>query len=100
MLVRSTIGEVLKDLRLEQGKTLRTISADARVALGYLSELERGQKEASSEILDALAFALGVPTYQIIVEAGYRMMPSVELDKRKETLYTQYHNVNHYEKVG
>lgn len=100
MMMRSAIGEVLKDLRLEQGKTLRDISTGARVALGYLSELERGQKEASSEIVDALALALGVPTYQILVEAGYRMMPSEELDKRKESLYTQYRNVNNYEKVG
>lgn len=100
MTVRSAIGDVLKDLRLEQGKTLRDISGSARVALGYLSELERGQKEASSEVIDALAEALGVPTYQIVVEAGYRMMPSQELDKRKESLYTQYRNVNNYEKVG
>lgn len=100
MIMRSAIGEVLKDLRLEQGKTLRQISSGARVALGYLSELERGQKEASSEVVDALALALGVPTYQILVEAGYRMMPSQELDKDTENLYSKYQEVNLLEKVG
>jgi transcriptional regulator with XRE-family HTH domain len=43
------------------------------MALGYLSEIERGQKEVSSEILDDLATALRVPTYQLIIEAGYLM---------------------------
>lgn len=100
MKVRVAIGEVLKDIRLEQKKTLRDVSEDSSVALGYLSELERGQKEASSEILDSLAFALGVPTYQVMVEAGYRMMPSSELDKRTQSLYTQYQDVNLSEKVG
>lgn len=100
MRVRSALGEVLKDLRLEQGKTLRDVSTASSVALGYLSELERGQKEASSEILESLADALGVPLYQIVVEAGYLMMPKNELDKRKENLYTQYQEVNLTEKVG
>ena len=90
MRVSVAIGDVLRELRLEQGKTLRDVSAEASVAVGYLSEVERGKSEASSGILDSIATALGVPTYQIIIESGYRMMPKDELDKRKESLYTQY----------
>ena len=51
ILVRRLLGDVLRELRLEQGRTLRDVSADARVSLGYISEIERGQKEASSECL-------------------------------------------------
>ena len=49
--LRQAIGEVLRDVRQRQGRTLREVSQRARVSLGYLSEVERGQKEASSELL-------------------------------------------------
>jgi transcriptional regulator with XRE-family HTH domain len=61
ILVRRLLGDVLRELRLEQGRTLRDVSADARVSLGYISEIERGQKEASSECLAAICQALEVP---------------------------------------
>src|SRR5690625_3870264 len=51
VLFRQELGDVLRDARRSQGRTLRQVSSDARVALGYLSEIERGQKEASSELL-------------------------------------------------
>ena len=51
VLVRQEIGDVLRDFRLQKGRTLRQVASKASVALGYLSEVERGQKEASSEIL-------------------------------------------------
>jgi hypothetical protein len=70
---RGILGEVLKEYRLEKGMTLRDISEKSSVALGYVSELERGHKEASSEILDNLAYGLDVPLYQIIIEVGYRL---------------------------
>jgi transcriptional regulator with XRE-family HTH domain len=50
VLVRHEIGDVLRDFRQRQGYTLRQVASRASVALGYLSEVERGQKEASSEI--------------------------------------------------
>ncbi|HAE74090.1 MAG TPA: hypothetical protein DCG44_02630, partial [Candidatus Aquiluna sp.] len=50
VLLRQEIGDVLRNHRLEQGQTLRQVAAKASVALGYLSEVERGQKEVSSEI--------------------------------------------------
>jgi len=60
-VLRSVIGEELRRLRTEQGRTLRDVSAAARVSLGYLSEVERGQKEASSELLGSICQALEVP---------------------------------------
>jgi transcriptional regulator with XRE-family HTH domain len=59
-LLRRLIGDVLRAQRLRQNRTLREVSAAARVSLGYLSEVERGQKEASSELLAAICTALGV----------------------------------------
>ena len=61
VLLRHLLGDVLRRLRLRQGRTLREVSASARVSLGYLSEVERGQKEASSELLAAICSALGTP---------------------------------------
>jgi len=61
MLLRETIGEVLRRHRLGQDRTLRDVSAAAAVSLGYLSEVERGKKEPSSELLAAICAALRVP---------------------------------------
>ncbi|MGY4720874.1 helix-turn-helix domain-containing protein [Naumannella cuiyingiana] len=61
VLLREAVGESLREARTDQGRTLREVSADARVSLGYLSEVERGQKEASSELLASICESLGVP---------------------------------------
>ncbi|RII41994.1 helix-turn-helix domain-containing protein [Galactobacter valiniphilus] len=61
VVLRQEIGEVLREIRQRQGRTLREVSHLARVSLGYLSEVERGQKEASSELLASIATALDVP---------------------------------------
>jgi transcriptional regulator with XRE-family HTH domain len=58
MLLRRLIGEVLRRTRLAQGRTLREVAAAARVSMAYLSELERGRKEVSSELLAAICRAL------------------------------------------
>lgn len=71
-VLRYELGEVLRDARLMQGKTLRDISSDARVSLGYLSEVERGQKEASSELLSSICDALDVPMSVILREVSDR----------------------------
>ena len=73
ILVRHEIGEVLRDFRLQKGRTLRQVAGRASVALGYLSEVERGQKEASSEILASVADALDVPISTIMREVGDRI---------------------------
>src|ERR1700691_5270679 len=61
VLLRHLLGDALRRLRLRQGRTLREVSAAARVSLGYLSEVERGQKEASSELLAAICTGLNPP---------------------------------------
>ncbi|TDT33178.1 helix-turn-helix protein [Naumannella halotolerans] len=65
-LLREAVGETLRETRTEQGRTLREVSADARVSLGYLSEVERGQKEASSELLASICESLGVPLSSVL----------------------------------
>lgn len=71
-ILRNELGDVLRDARLGQGKTLRDISSQARVSLGYLSEVERGQKEASSELLSSICDALDVPMSAILREVSDR----------------------------
>lgn len=70
VLLRHLLGDALRRLRLRQGRTLREVSASARVSLGYLSEVERGQKEASSELLAAICTALGTPLSQVLREVS------------------------------
>jgi transcriptional regulator with XRE-family HTH domain len=70
VLLRHLVGDALRRLRLRQGRTLREVSAAARVSLGYLSEVERGQKEASSELLAAICSALGTPLSQLLREVS------------------------------
>ena len=60
MVLRALIGDALRETRLRQHRTLREVSGAARVSLAYLSEVERGQKEASSELLASICQALGV----------------------------------------
>lgn len=66
LLMRELLGESLRELRTAESLTLREVSSSARVSLGYLSEIERGQKEASSELLNAICGALGVPLSQVL----------------------------------
>ena len=73
VLLRHEIGDVLRDFRQQKGATLRQIASRANVALGYLSEVERGQKEASSEILAAIADALDTPLSMVMREVGQRL---------------------------
>lgn len=73
ILLRHEIGDVMRDYRTERGMTLRDISERSNVALGYLSELERGQKEASSEILACIAQGLNVPLSELLYEVADRL---------------------------
>ena len=75
-LLRSELGDVLRTLRTIQERTLREVSSQAQVSLGYLSEVERGQKEASSELLESICGALGVPLWFVLREVADRMMAS------------------------
>jgi len=70
ILLRRLLGDVLRERRRAQERTLREVSAAARVSLGYLSEVERGQKEASSELLGAICDALDVPMSEVMREVS------------------------------
>ena len=76
-LLRTHIGTSLRAARVAQGRTLRAVAADA-VSLGYLSEVERGQKEASSELLNAICSALDLSLSTVLTDV-------TELIKRHET---------------
>ncbi|HZK04830.1 MAG TPA: helix-turn-helix transcriptional regulator [Actinomycetaceae bacterium] len=73
VVLRREIGEVLRNVRQHQRRTLREVSSAAQVSLGYLSEVERGQKEASSELLASICQALDVPMSEILREVAERI---------------------------
>ncbi len=81
-LLRTHIGYSLRAARTAQGRTLRSVARDARVSLGYLSEVERGQKEASSELLNSICSALGLTLSSIMTDVA------VELTAREAVTLT------------
>jgi transcriptional regulator with XRE-family HTH domain len=70
VLLRRLLGDVLRRHRVRQSRTLREVSAAAQVSLGYLSEVERGRKEASSELLAAICAALDVSLADVLREVS------------------------------
>lgn len=70
VLLREAIGDRLRHARTTRQRTLRDISRVARVSLGYLSEVERGQKEASSELLASICEALDLPLSDLLVSVA------------------------------
>jgi transcriptional regulator with XRE-family HTH domain len=90
ILVRQEIGDVLRDFRLQKGRTLRQVASKASVALGYLSEVERGQKEASSEILASVADALDTPISVIMREVGDRLAVLEGIDPIPDTVPDEF----------
>lgn len=73
MRFREALGEVVREQRLANGLQLRDVSDKGHLSYSFLSEVERGLKECSSDYLTAIANGLGVNTYDLIIEAGYRM---------------------------
>ncbi|MFW5469886.1 helix-turn-helix domain-containing protein [Knoellia sp. CPCC 206435] len=73
ILLRHELGEVLRERRQDQSRTLRDVAASASVSLGYLSEIERGVKEASSELLAAVCDALDVPMSVVLDDVSRRV---------------------------
>lgn len=67
------IGEAIREARLERGMTMRELSEKAMVSLGHICDVERGQKEGSSEILECLASGLGIPLYELLQIASWKM---------------------------
>lgn len=72
-LLRTHIGTSLRSARRSQNRTLRDVARQARVSLGYLSEVERGQKEASSELLNAICQALGLSLASVITDVAHEI---------------------------
>ncbi len=73
-LMRDLIGDLLRRTRVEQGRTLREVAEDAQVSLPYLSEVERGRKEASSEVLAAIYRSLGLSIIDVLGELHRRTL--------------------------
>jgi transcriptional regulator with XRE-family HTH domain len=99
LLVRRLLGDVLRATRLRQGRTLREVSASARVSLGYLSEVERGQKEASSELLSSICSALDVPLSEVLHEVADQLqveetLAAIELTGPAEPAHGPLHVTN------
>jgi len=69
-LLRVLLGDVLRGIRRDQGRTLADVARAARISMPYLSELERGRKEASSEVLAAVCDALRVELSDVLTEVG------------------------------
>ena len=80
LLLREAIGDSLRRTRTSQSRTLREVSTSAQVSLGYLSEVERGRKEASSELLAAICGALEVPIAVVLFDVGATMAVSSGMD--------------------
>jgi transcriptional regulator with XRE-family HTH domain len=80
VLLRRVIGDALRARRQAQHRTLREVSTAANVSLGYLSEIERGQKEASSELLAAICDALGAQLSELLREVSHTVADA-EQDK-------------------
>lgn len=72
-LLRTVLGAVLREERLDQGRTLVDVAERAAISLPYLSEVERGQKEVSSTLLRAITAALEVETAEILERCVSRM---------------------------
>jgi transcriptional regulator with XRE-family HTH domain len=79
VLLRRVLGDALRERRLAQARTLRDVSTEAKVSLGYLSELERGQKEASSELLASICDALGAQLSEVLRDVSDTMALSEEM---------------------
>ena len=87
-MLRERIGEVLREVRMRQGRTLRQVSQQAQVSLGYISEIERGQKEPSSELLAAICSALDVPLSVLLLEVSSRLAAEERAEAIAGTLET------------
>ncbi len=80
VLLRRVIGDALRARRQGQHRTLREVSTAANVSLGYLSEIERGQKEASSELLAAICDALGARLSEVLGEVSDTLALAEDMD--------------------
>ncbi|MGS2618109.1 helix-turn-helix domain-containing protein [Micromonospora sp. LZ34] len=102
-LLRRVIGGVLRRLRLRQGRTLREVAVAAGVSVPYLSEIERGRKEASSEVLAAICRALGIRLSDLLEEARddlRRVEPRIPAAPRAALTRLERVPVSRHEETG
>ena len=92
-VLRQVVGDTLRGVRMRQRRTLREVSAEARVSLGYLSEVERGQKEPSSELLAAICGALDVELSELFAEVSQTL-------RREEKLALVTSRVSVMQQIG
>jgi len=85
-LLRHLVGAILRRARLRQGRTLQEVAGTARMSTAYLSEVERGRKEASSEMLAAVCGALGIRLVDLVSQAHDALAASVEQQQRVRVL--------------
>jgi transcriptional regulator with XRE-family HTH domain len=90
-VLRQVVGETLRAMRLRQRRTLREVSSSARVSLGYLSEVERGQKEPSSELLAAICGALDVELSELFREVTDTLYRDEKLASRTNLVSSGSH---------
>src|SRR5882757_8007765 len=83
ILIRRLLGDVLRRKRQDEGRTLRQLAAEARISPGYLSEIERGQKEPSSELLSSICDALNIRLSDLLREVSVDLA-AAELAARVE----------------
>ncbi|MGW8568214.1 helix-turn-helix domain-containing protein [Isoptericola sp. NPDC055881] len=85
-LLRHLVGAILRRARLSQGRTLQEVASTARMSTAYLSEVERGRKEASSEVLAAACAALGIRLVDLVAQAHDALAASAEHQQRIRVL--------------
>jgi transcriptional regulator with XRE-family HTH domain len=88
-LLRTLVGDVLRRNRLEQRRTLADVAREARVSMPYLSEVERGRKEASSEVLAAVCDALRIDLSDLLAEVGRDLVKDRAPVIRLESVHQQ-----------
>jgi transcriptional regulator with XRE-family HTH domain len=90
MLLRHAVGAALRRIRLDRGLTLREVAAAARVSMPYLSEIERGRKEPSSEVLAGVCVALGLTIVDLLAQSAAEIRAGealvVDLTTRRDEL--------------
>ncbi len=89
VLLRKVIGDALRGRRLGQHRTLREVSTAANVSLGYLSEIERGHKEASSELLASICDALGARLSEMLHEVSTTLALAEQMEEAFVTPITE-----------
>jgi transcriptional regulator with XRE-family HTH domain len=89
MKLRQALGEVLREERLRQGATLRIISEAGFMSYSFLSEIELGKKDVSSEVFESIACSLGVEPYELVIRAGMRM-GELDVPDTLENVFDEY----------